>query len=134
MTAYDRDNWHDYILPSQLEFMRGARHETPYQRLWLTVLREAVYRYLSRPTSIKASRLRAEVADWLALDSDIAGSYGFVCGALGLDADYLREGLYRARAAGQTIFLRAEPRRADHGIKIGELRKRRHRRRTVAVS
>lgn len=127
MTPYDRDTSHDYILPSQLEFMRGARHETPYERLWLAVLREAVYRYLRRPTSHKTATLRAEVADWLALDTDIAGSYGFVCAALGLDADYLREGLYRARAAGQTVFLRAEPRRSDHGIKIGEIRQRKRR-------
>ena len=133
MNLYDLQLPNDALLPEQFAHMRRAVSDDPNKRLWLAVLRHALFTYLKAPpyqqhsSTTKRTLIANEVAAWMASEDDSAGSYGFICDALGIDASSLRQGVQRARMAGQGLGLRSEARVGDRAIKLGAERKRRRR-------
>ncbi len=97
------DGWADMdvILPAQWQAEAHALGD-PERRLRLAVLEDAI-RYLQRyggATSGRERTLYEDAADWFA-SPDRSEPFAFenVCEALGLDPEYIREGLYRWRTA-----------------------------------
>lgn len=91
----------EVVLPTQVLDSRGTRLQ-PEQRLMLAVLEEATATLLRHPAPRNAGKRRVlrETEAWL--DSTDTGSpFAFIriCEALGLDAQWLRRGLVRARTA-----------------------------------
>ncbi|MCW5890439.1 MAG: hypothetical protein KIT14_07785 [bacterium] len=73
----------------------------PEKRLMLAVLEEAVatFQRTARDPGRRAQRLHGEAVDWFA-SRDVSWPYAYrnVCDALGIEADWLRDGLWRWRA------------------------------------
>jgi hypothetical protein len=88
-----------FVLPDQLvrRASCGAR-ESAVHRLMLGILRDAVDVYLKALTPgnrVAAKRLREVVAWFASDDRQWPFSFERICEALGLEADYIRAGLYR---------------------------------------
>lgn len=93
------DGWAgmDMILPAQWQAEVHALHD-PERRLRLAVLEDAIlcYQRYGDATDRRARVLYEDAADWLA-SPDRSEPFAFenVCDALGLDPDYIRQGLQR---------------------------------------
>ncbi len=89
----------EIVLPTQLPDRRLADRQ-PEKRLMLAVLESAVAVLLKRPSPRNAKERRAlrEARAWFVAPSS-AWPFSFrrICDALGLEAEYLRAGLDRAR-------------------------------------
>ncbi len=109
-----------FVLPDQLSRRAqcGAR-ESAVHRLMLGILRDAVDLYLKALTPgnrVAAKRLRGVVAWFSSDDRQWPFSFERICEALGLEAEYIRGGLYRQsrqrRAEQQEAAARLEAHRA----------------------
>jgi hypothetical protein len=101
----------------------------PEKMLMLAVLEDAVYcmhKHL-RATSRKGQRLMRETEDWLhEEDGEWLFSFTSICDALGLDANYVRQGLMRWKqnllrqsAAAGPAQRPKRPRKSYKGVKVG---------------
>jgi hypothetical protein len=90
----------DALLPVQISQVVDASAQ-PEKRLMLAVLEEAVatFQRTVREQGRRARRLHGEAADWFA-SADVSWPYAFrnVCDALGLESEWLHEGLLRWQA------------------------------------
>ena len=89
----------EVLLPSQFYVRSGLDSSLqPEKRLMLAVMEDAVGTFQKYACAVdrNAQRLFAEVEDWIASDS-IDWPYSFVnlCHSLGLDVDFMRDGLRR---------------------------------------
>lgn len=75
----------DSSIDKQLRQVAPTRELTPEERLWLTVLCDAIY--CAQGTDAAAARDTA----WLQSDDHYVGSYTYICDILDIDADWLRE-------------------------------------------
>lgn len=100
-------------LPSQMPGAALADASVhPEKRLMLAVLEDAVatfQRTLHDPGR-RAQRLHLEAADWFA-STDVSWPYAYrnVCDALGIEAEWLREGLWRWRTLQRALPAGAHP-------------------------
>lgn len=94
------------LLPVQLA--RGAALDAsvqPEKRLMLAVLEEAVatFQRTARDPGRRGRRLHHEAADWFAsADASWPYAYHNVCETLGIEAEWLRQGLWQWRDLHQT--------------------------------
>ena len=100
----------DIILPAQLggRYLDGARLQ-PEKRLQLAVLEDAVMTFhgcVGKPGS-RAERLLAEVDAWFSSDTtDSPFAFVTICDGLDLDPAYIRRGVRRWQAPGDTTSKR----------------------------
>lgn len=89
----------DVILPAQFLARRGARADGE-RHLMLAVLEDGIncFRDNLRATRESERRLFREAEEWI-MGEEQVGPFSFreICHVLGLDPDYLREGLERWR-------------------------------------
>ncbi len=97
----------EVMLPTQ--FFGALRGQAALQRgecrLLAAVLEDAVRRFqrYANATDRHGQRMFREVADWIERrdsPTDAAFEFEYVCAVLGLDPDYVREGLQRWAQAG----------------------------------
>jgi len=92
----------DTLLPAQcLETIRRENHLDPEKMLMLAVLEDGVIcfqKYISTQDE-KGKRLLSEAEEWVLMEQngDWLFSFDNVCETLGLNPDYIREGLLRWR-------------------------------------
>ena len=88
------------VLPVQLETRCAVLQ--PEKRLMLAVLESAIATFLRSPGHARGRRESREVEHWVQ-SPDTSSPFTFlrVCEALGLDAEFLRTGLARARRAAR---------------------------------
>ncbi len=92
----------DALLPAQyLETIRRENHLDPEKMLLLAVLEDGVtcfQKYISTQDE-KEKRLLSEAEEWVLMEqnSDWLFSFDNICETLGLNPDYIREGLLRLR-------------------------------------
>lgn len=102
----------DMLLSAQyFENLRRKTHFEPEKRLLLAILEDAINCYqdnlISR--SVKKKRLFEETEQWiLDADADWIFSFDSVCEALGLNPEYVRQGLLRWKDRSQKEHRRAE--------------------------
>jgi hypothetical protein len=94
-----------FVLPDQLARRAGCgARESAVHRLMLGILRDAVDLYLKALTPgnrVATKRLREVVAWFASNDRQWPFSFERICEALGLEADYIRSGLYRRGQRGR---------------------------------
>jgi len=93
----------EVVLPAQV-LDRRATMLQPEKRLMLAVLEDATATLLRYPLPRQARKRRAlrEAEEWLdSTDTESPFAFIRICEALGLDAQWLRTGLARAREAGE---------------------------------
>ncbi len=95
------------ILPAQFfgELRERAALQCGECRLLVAVLEDAVrhFQKYAGATDARGRRLFREVAQWIAKSDAGDGPslrFEYICAVLGLDPDYLREGLWRWHQAG----------------------------------
>jgi len=89
----------DTVLSDQ--YFENLRRKTlfePEKRLMLAILEDGIHCYLENLGASDAKRKQVfeEAAAWITeIDGDWVFSFGSVCDALGLNAEYVRQGLLR---------------------------------------
>ncbi|HKY07354.1 MAG TPA: hypothetical protein VJQ55_03895 [Candidatus Binatia bacterium] len=96
----------DAVLSAQyFENLRRRTVLEPEQRLMLAVLEDGIHCYLENldARTAKRSQIFKEAADWItAREWDWVFSFESVCDALGLNPEYVRQGLLRWRAKSES--------------------------------
>ena len=92
----------DTLLPAQyLETIRRENHLDPEKMLMLAVLEDGVTCFQKNISTRdeKGKRLLSEEEEWLLMEQngDWLFSFDNICETLGLNPDYIREGLLRLR-------------------------------------
>jgi hypothetical protein len=122
----------EIVLPGQLDGQEQALWRQPERSLMLAVLEEAIstYRKYATAETRRGRRLFSEVETWCESD-DASWPFSFVaiCQELGIDAAWLRDGLFRWRDAR-----RALPREHARATAPTALRRRSSGSRTRATS
>ena len=91
-----------------LESFRRGVSFAPEKQLMLAVLEDAIYTLADGRTATdgRKQRLFKETEDWFFRDdADWIFSFVALCGALGLDPDYLRKGVSRWRHLSHTASM-----------------------------
>jgi hypothetical protein len=96
----------DTLLSTQyFENLRRKTAHEPEKRLMLAILEDGIHCYFDNlhATGGKRKRLFDDAADWIvARDDEWVFSFESVCDALGLNPDYVRQGLLRWRGKGSS--------------------------------
>lgn len=95
--AHESENFGSTRRCSLPEMENGERRYTPEQRLWLHVLRCALFdlRTPDRLSFFYGRALTDEARNWLDSNENYIGSFRYVCEVLGLCHKLVRQGIYR---------------------------------------
>ena len=103
----------DVLIPDQyFETLHSKAGLKPEKRLMLAVLEDAVacFRKHTAARSGSGKKLFAEAEEWfLEKDGDWSFSFESICGALGLDPEYLRRGLGRWKENNGRFSMKPSP-------------------------
>ena len=110
----------DEPTPEQWADMRTSTERSPERRLLLAVLDDAIRCYIEYQDGGKVCRKRTlfdEAEAWIFSQRPAILSFDYVCGELGINPEWLRQGLEAARAGGmRKVAYRENPVRGPKAI------------------